>query len=159
MQVRGIPPLRRKEIARMGHGGFKLQVQQRIIKTSHEMPGDKPWKRWRTKNVSHFPTARLRLSLWIYSRNLLHLEFECAHGAFCINPETGLFGFVQSQVLKARPWAPGQHSVQSSRASKSSDWRRDSGIFAAGRVAGHLASTGIHKDKSQRGREMLYSWL
>ena len=62
----------------MHYGGFKLQVQQRIIKTSHEMPGDKPWKRWKTKNVSHFPTARLRLSLWIYSRNLLHLEFECA---------------------------------------------------------------------------------
>jgi hypothetical protein len=38
-------------------------------------------------------------------------------------------------------------------------WKRDSGIFTAGRVAGELANTGIHKDKSQRGREMLYSWL
>ena len=38
----------------MHYGGFKLQVQQRIIKTSHEMPGDKPWKRWKTKNVSHY---------------------------------------------------------------------------------------------------------
>ena len=139
----------------MHYGGFKLQVQQRIIKTSHEMPGDKPWKRWRTKNVSHFPTARLRLSLWIYSRNLLHLEFECAHGAFCINPETGLFGFVQSQVLKARPWPTFRPIFQGVKIIR---WRRDSGIFAAGRVAGELANTGIHKDKSQRGREMLYSW-
>src|SRR5665213_3660182 len=77
----------------MGHGGFKLQVQQRIIKTSHEMPGDKPWKRWKTKNVSHFPTARLRLSLWIYSRNLLHLEFECAHGLLFLILQVPVFPY------------------------------------------------------------------
>jgi hypothetical protein len=33
------PTLRQKEekSARMGHGGFKVQTQQRIIKTSQEM--------------------------------------------------------------------------------------------------------------------------
>src|ERR1035438_3974596 len=66
----------------MGHGGFKLQVQQRIFKTSDEIPWKKPWKRWKTKNVSHFPTALLRLSIRIHSRSLLHLEFECAHPAY-----------------------------------------------------------------------------
>src|ERR1035438_9005134 len=68
----------------MGHGGFKLQVQQRIFKTSDEIPWKKPWKRWKTKNVSHFPTALLRLSIRIHSRSLLHLEFECAHPSHCM---------------------------------------------------------------------------
>src|ERR1019366_1514624 len=44
-------------------GGFKPQVQQRIIKSRHELSGGEPWKRWKTKNVSHFPTARLRRSI------------------------------------------------------------------------------------------------
>ena len=36
-------------------GGFKPQVQQRIVKSRHELSGGEPWKRWKTKNVSHFP--------------------------------------------------------------------------------------------------------
>jgi hypothetical protein len=39
------PTLFTKNVKRMGHGGFKPQVQQRIIKTSREMAGRKPWKR------------------------------------------------------------------------------------------------------------------
>jgi hypothetical protein len=75
--------------ANTGIGGFKVQVQQRITKTSREMLGRLPWKRWKTKNVSHFPTARRRSSLLIYSRTLLHLEFERA-----------ILHFVQDDDLK-----------------------------------------------------------
>jgi len=39
----------------MGHGGFKVQVQQRNVKASCELPGEYPWKRWKTKSVSTFP--------------------------------------------------------------------------------------------------------
>lgn len=45
------------------NGGFKDQVQQRIIKIDQEIAQSRPWKRWKTKSVSHFPTARLRVSL------------------------------------------------------------------------------------------------
>jgi hypothetical protein len=49
----------------MGHGGFKVQVQQRNVKTSCELLGAEPWKRWKTKNVSHFSTALLLLSVCV----------------------------------------------------------------------------------------------
>ena len=59
----GSPHVVTSELHVLVHGGFKLQVPQRIFKTSDEIPWKKPWKRWKTKNVSHFPTARLRRSI------------------------------------------------------------------------------------------------
>jgi hypothetical protein len=48
---------------RMRNGGFKVQVQQRIIQTSQEMAKRSHGKDGKQKDVFHFPTTLRRLSI------------------------------------------------------------------------------------------------
>ena len=46
------------------------------LNISYKIEKRRPWKRSKTKDVFHFPTARRRRSYSIHLLNLLHLEFE-----------------------------------------------------------------------------------
>ena len=51
----------------MGHGGFKPQVQQRIIKSRHELSGGEPWKKMENKErfpLSHGTATAIYMNLF-----------------------------------------------------------------------------------------------